>query len=69
MSENYSRRNHSSKEEKKSAPNVTEHVTKGFTVFQQQNGIEANFIAFQPGCSGRGSALGVREFWLRLVTP
>ena len=30
MSENYSRRNHSSKEEKKSAPNVTEHVTKGF---------------------------------------
>ena len=35
MSENYSRRNHSSKEEKKSAPNVTEHVTKGFTAFQK----------------------------------
>ena len=42
---------------------------KGFTVFQQQNGIEVNFIAFQPGCSGGGSALGVREFWIRLVTP
>ena len=42
---------------------------KGFTVFQQQNGIEADFIAFQPGCSGGGSALGVREFWLRVVTP
>ena len=35
MSENYSRRNHSSKEEKKSAPMVTEHVTKGFTAFQK----------------------------------
>ena len=35
MSENYSRRNHSSKEEKKSAPKVTEHVTKGFTAFQK----------------------------------
>ena len=35
MSENYSRRNHSSKEEKKSAPKVTKHVTKGFTVFQK----------------------------------
>ena len=34
MSENYSRRNHSSKEEKKSAPKVTEHVTKGFTWLQ-----------------------------------
>ena len=21
------------------------------------------------GCSGGGSALGVREFWLRVVTP
>ena len=28
MSENYSRRNHSSKEEKKSAPKVTKHVKK-----------------------------------------
>ena len=35
MSENYSRRNHSSKEEKKSAPMVTEHVTKGVTAFQK----------------------------------
>ena len=31
MSENYSRRNHTSNEESKSSPKATEHVSKGFT--------------------------------------
>ena len=35
MSENYSRRNHTSNEESKSSPKVTEHVSKGFTAFQK----------------------------------
>ena len=35
MSENYSRRNHTSNEESKSSPKVTEHVSKGFTTFQK----------------------------------
>ena len=31
--------------------------------------IGASMVIGMAGCSGGGSALGVREFWLRVVTP